>query len=393
MLKIKEEYRSLIPPLTDEEFELLKANCIEYGIREPISVSEGFIIDGHNRYKIATENDLEYYTVEYDFDSEYDRIDWILINQLGRRNLNETQKDYLIGKRQINEKLKPWRPVKGSKSWTLKKTAEKLADEYGIGTSSVYNNANFAAGVDKTAPELKDKILAGKAKVTKQDIQTIAKAEPLFVASSEDEILKKAKEIRLAKAEVRKEQNNEIRKIKAVMPEGFYGVIVIDPPWEMEKIQRDVAPDQVDFDYPTMNYEEIKELKIPAGDHCHLFCWTTHKHLPATLNIIDAWGFKYVLTMTWHKNGGFQPYNLPQYNSEFVIYARKGSPEFSDTKQFFTCFEGKRREHSRKPDEFYEVIFRVTEGLKRIDIFSREKRNGWEQFGNETQKFTTNEKF
>lgn len=114
--------------------------------------------------------------------------------------------------------------------------------------------------------------------------------------------------------------------------------------------------------------------------------WTTHKFLPMSLRLLEAWDFRYVLTMVWHKPGGFQPIGLPQYNCEFCVYARRGSPMFVDTKQFPTCFEAPRREHSRKPDEFYETIARVTAG-PRIDVFSREARDGFEQFGNEVERF------
>ena len=184
-------------------------------------------------------------------------------------------------------------------------------------------------------------------------------------------------------------RNAELKLVQPALIVKRYGTIVIDPPWHMEKIKRDERPNQVDFDYPTMTEEELVGFPVPAiaAEDCHLFCWATHKHLPAALRLISAWGFRYVLLMTWHKPGGFQPHGLPQYNSEFVIYARCGSAKFCDTQAFNTCFQGERREHSRKPDEFYNTIRRVTDG-DRIDVFSREAREGFDQYGNEQDKYS-----
>lgn len=92
--------------------------------------------------------------------------------------------------------------------------------------------------------------------------------------------------------------------------------------------------------------------------------------------------------MVWYKPGGFQPVGLPQYNCEFVVYGRKGALEFIDTKAFPCCFYAKRREHSRKPDEFYDLIRRVTSG-PRADVFSREPHAGFAQYGNEINKFSS----
>lgn len=184
-------------------------------------------------------------------------------------------------------------------------------------------------------------------------------------------------------------RQREATKAKPVIQTpGRFDCIVIDPPWQMEKIERDVRPNQVGFDYPTMSEEELVDFPVPdmADHNCHLFCWTTQKFLPAAMRLIGDWKFRYVCTFVWHKAGGFQPTGLPQFNCEFVLYARRGSPKFVDTKGFPTCFNAPRREHSRKPDEFYDMLRLVTAG-RRIDVFSREAREGFSQYGNEVDKF------
>jgi hypothetical protein len=96
MLEIKKEFKKLIPPLTAEEFKQLEENCLNEGIRESILTWNGFIIDGHNRYEIATKWNLDYQTKSKHFASEQDVIEWMILNQLGRRNLSKDQKKYLI---------------------------------------------------------------------------------------------------------------------------------------------------------------------------------------------------------------------------------------------------------------------------------------------------------
>jgi len=177
--------------------------------------------------------------------------------------------------------------------------------------------------------------------------------------------------------------------------EGKYSVIIIDPPWDMQRIERGmVRPNQAGFDYDAMSEDEIAQLGTDnptivqdmMDDNCHVFLWTTQKFMPMAMRLFERWGLNYVLEMVWHKPGGFQPYNLPQYNCEFILYGRKGAPVFVETTNFFCCFSAPRREHSRKPDEFYDTISRVTNG-RRIEIFAREPRDGYDVWGNQTAKF------
>ena len=221
------------------------------------------------------------------------------------------------------------------------------------------------------------------------ELSGTAKHTPLVLNDTEKKIiLKEAKSITKAIQETKRaeviEKLESISAKEAKAIEGVYDVIVIDPPWPMEKIERDERPNQTGFDYPTMNEEELNGLNIPSADSCHVWLWTTHKFLPMAFRLLERWDLKYVCCFTWHKPGGIQPFGLPQYNSEFCLYARKGSPVFVDTKAFNTCFEAPRGKHSEKPEYFYEMIKRVTAG-RRIDMFGRREIDGWDSWGNEIE--------
>jgi len=196
-----------------------------------------------------------------------------------------------------------------------------------------------------------------------------------------------------------KERAKQKTKPVKTLPEqrGKYRTIVVDPPWPTSRINRMVAGGdeggEKPFDYPTITLSQIKNdrklipiKRLTNKSGAFLFLWTTHKFLPPSLDILQAWGFNYLFTMVWNKGHGMKPFNLPLFNCEFVIVGKRGNIEFLETKRFKTSFEGSRRNHSQKPIEFYELLKRVSPE-PRIDIFSREKHRGFDQFGNETGKF------
>lgn len=391
---INERIKSALPKLSDESFQQLERNILQDGCLDPLIVWGKTLIDGHNRYAICTKHGLPFKVTHMAFEDMADVIAWIEDFQAGRRNLPPDWFAYYLGKKYEREKQAHGGDREASSQNGNLKTSEKIAAEHGVSKNTVIRAADFARDVEaiaeKVGDEARAEILDGDVKATREEVHAVAEAvkDDGLTFSSAKEAFDWVKQQRSEKAEARRAEIAKLKEDAPPLPDGQYGVIVIDPPWQMEKIERDVRPNQVSFDYPTMDEAELAAFDVPsiAASDCHLYCWTTHKHLPMALRLVEAWGFRYVMTHVWHKPGGFQPIGLPQYNCEFVIYARKGSPKFVDTKGFFACFEAPRREHSRKPDEFYDLIRRVTDG-PRIDVFSREARDGFDQFGNEVAKF------
>ena len=139
-LKVGPEFQGKIPPLTFEELEQLEKNIVNDGkVITPIIVWNGVIVDGHNRYTILKKHpDIPYTVHEKEFADRYEAIIWICKNQLGRRNLTQEQKKYLVGKQYEAEKCSNGGDCKstvaksGAQNEHLikrQKTCEKIAAE------------------------------------------------------------------------------------------------------------------------------------------------------------------------------------------------------------------------------------------------------------------------
>lgn len=184
-----------------------------------------------------------------------------------------------------------------------------------------------------------------------------------------------------------KERERQQEQMQVKLPEGSYRTIIIDPPWPIKKIIRRERPYQnAELDYPVLSVETIKNMKLPfASDGCHVYLWTIQRYLPVAFEVLSCWGVKYIQTLVWEKNVGFTPFGLFMNNVEFVLFGRIGSLPLLKAGEK-AAFKAKVREHSRKPDEFYELVKKVSPE-PRIDIFSREKREGFDSWGDEIEKF------
>jgi len=181
-LKIQEQYQNLIPPLSPEEYSQLEESIVNEGCREAITTWKHTIIDGHNRYRICSEWDLPFKIREVNFDSEEDAIRWICSNQLGRRNISEETRKYLIGKKYEAEKTIGARNLEGHNQYSMpvnkepsaiNKTAHRIGDEYHISHNTVYKYGTYAVALDKIAAKDKDiaeKILSGQMRISHENV-------------------------------------------------------------------------------------------------------------------------------------------------------------------------------------------------------------------------------
>jgi len=166
-----------------------------------------------------------------------------------------------------------------------------------------------------------------------------------------------------------------------------YQIIYADPPWEVEKIQRKVRPNQVDMDYPTMGLVDIRNLGIDLrtyeADDCKLFLWATHKYLPYAFSVMSEWGFKYQRTITWDKQNGMCLFGF-HHRTEFLLFGYRGKIEmYPRRKAFPTIVTAKSPRHSEKPQIFRDLI--APFGEPRLELFARQKVEGWDCWGNEVE--------
>jgi N6-adenosine-specific RNA methylase IME4 len=170
------------------------------------------------------------------------------------------------------------------------------------------------------------------------------------------------------------------------MPSGKFHTIVLDPPWEVKKIEREERPNQgVELDYPTMGLDEIAALPVDelAEDACHLYLWVTQKYLPAGLELVALWGFAYQCILTWVKPTGMTPFSW-MYNTEHVIYAHRGGQKLTQLGRKLS-FEAPVQGHSVKPQVFYDRVIECSPG-PRLEMFARTPREGFEVWGNEVSQ-------
>lgn len=187
-LKIDPEFQSKIPPLQFEEEQQLEQNIIAEGrLLNPIITWNGYILDGHTRYRILKKHGFIKFEVEkIQLANKYEALAWICKNQLGRRNLSPERKKFLLGKEYESTKLAVGAPL-GSKHgirkcgqndhiFTESRTCQRIASEHGVGEKTVRRAEKYSQGIDaaeEAVPGAQEEILTGRIKATDAQIAAL----------------------------------------------------------------------------------------------------------------------------------------------------------------------------------------------------------------------------
>ena len=187
-LKIDPEFQSKIPPLQFEEEQQLEQNIIVEGrLLNPIITWNGYILDGHTRYRILKKHGfIKFEVEEIQLANKYEALAWICKNQLGRRNLSPERKKFLLGKEYESTKLAVGAPL-GSKHgirkcgqndhiFTESRTCQRIASEHGVGEKTVRRAEKYSQGIDaaeEAVPGAQEEILTGRIKATDAQIAAL----------------------------------------------------------------------------------------------------------------------------------------------------------------------------------------------------------------------------
>lgn len=370
-MQIKDEFKKLIPALSVEEFKQLEQNCLAEGIREKIITWNGFIIDGHNRFEIATRWNLEYESESKKFNSEDDVKIWMIDNQEGRRNLTDgwkyklknTKKEILFKKGEAkrsetkignNNASKTKLSIIDNVVLPKHNTRKIIADELGWSTGKT---AMADIVFKKATPELEEKVLSNEITIN-QAYKEIKKDE------------NKTKVINLELQEVQTKSHTAIlhnvdclNYLKNLDVE--IDLLITDPPYFTDG----------DFTSHVLNYLN----KVKKTGQAYVFASADPKEVLSYIKLQPI-NLQLEQILIWNYNNGGQLQPKTRYNSNYQIcfyYRGIDAPQINkptDGKHQYACQtinapDGRIGDRYHKWQKPNELIERLIKNSSNIDDF------------------------
>lgn len=229
------------------------------------------------------------------------------------------------------------------------------------------------------------------AKVLGVDQKTISNDLRKNSSETEENVLTEDESKPKTKAEKRAAREVELAAKQQALPQKRYGVILADPEWRFEPYSRESGMDRAaDNHYPTSATDEICQRDVPSisAEDCVLFLWATSPMLRDAFRVMEAWGFEYKSSAVWdkiHIGTGYWFRN----RHEYLLVGTKGDvPAPAMGEQFASLMAIPRKEHSAKPEQFYDLIEQYFPTLPKIELNARAARPGWDAWGYEAPEQT-----
>ena len=384
---------AIFPMIQGDEFARLVADIAANGVREPIWLYEGKVLDGRNRYEAAKKCGVSFDTKKFE-GTALEAIERVWSLNRTRRHMTPSQAAMADAKR--NKMTDAYAPVREAakerhKEAVIRGNKSRHQDNPNGGTNSTIGETGKdekpkASPKEKPAPKTRDT----RAKAAGTNAKYIDAADKILSNHPEmaADIESGKKTLSQAQRELRQA---ELAAKAPPPPSGKYRVIYADPPWKYNDamaISRTGLGESygpAEAHYPPMTISELCALPVRelAEDNAVLFLWTTSPLLEDTFQIVKAWGFKYKSSFVWDK----VKHNMGHYNSvrhEFLLVCTRGSCT-PDVKKLFDSVQSIERteKHSEKPEEFRDIINTIYPNGTRIELFSRKAAEGWDAWGNE----------
>tara|TARA_R110000822_G_scaffold38988_1_gene107520 strand:- start:3244 stop:4428 length:1185 start_codon:yes stop_codon:yes gene_type:complete len=377
------EIANIFALIEGKDFEDICKSVAEIGVKEPIIIYDGKILDGRNRYRAAIKMGVPFQTVLFNGTPE-EAITEVWWRNRTRRHLNSSQAALADAKRNLLTEQ-----YAGVREAAKERQREALIE----GNKTRHEAAPAPEQIPEPASDNKrnrgEETRENRAKAAGTNAKYIDVADKIVTERPDlaADVESGKKTISQVAREMRKE---ELSTRVPPAPSGKYRVIYADPPWKYNdtlSISKDGLVESygpAEAHYPSMSISELCDLPIKelAEPDAVLFIWTTSPLLEDTFPIIKAWGFAYKTSFVWDK----VKHNMGHYNSvrhEFLLVCTRGSCT-PDVKKLFDSVQTiERQAHSKKPEEFREIIDTIYPEGTRIELFARGRVDGWDAWGNQ----------
>jgi N6-adenosine-specific RNA methylase IME4 len=378
----------LFPLIEGAELDALRDDIKKNGLRDPLCEYDGKLLDGRNRLLACEAAGIvipSHMIERFDSEKQGDPLAWVISKNLKRRHLNESQRSWVASKIETFKHGDNQHKQHIGGDANLRVLRKDAAELLNVSERSV---ASAAVVRDDGEPELQHAVEQGHLAVS---LAAIAANLPAVqqreiakrAASGEANVVRK-----VIKKHIRAQKEQELGAKQLALPDKKYGVILADPEWKFVVWSENGMNCAADNHYPTSTLDEIKKRDVASisADNCVLFLWATVPMLPQALEVMTAWGFKYVSGFAWVKDkAGTGYWNRNQH--EHLLIGVKGNPIAPALgTQWSSVIEAPVGKHSEKPELSLALIEDYFPTLPKIELNRRgPARDGWDAWGAEAE--------